>query len=841
MSEKDVGHDIEGLSQEPVDVIAAKIAEGAAPEGVDPAVIEQTTDEIVEAARKKYQAAFEEDAKDLQEKAEARQAELLKEGLEAIGAARQGPAAEAPKGPAQEAPKAASPEVHAPVDQRGDPGQAAEWNNILLGQMVWQLAVEQNRGIEGQKAVAKKLGKSAKDVLPLTTSNVVLSADVSKVVIDAYPDLAAKIWEASRLFPGREIAKQAELGEDVTKVMKQDEFDFLALTELHDAVFEVKGPSLVERLKAQKSAFDEAVDNDVPEKDRVSAGSKKEVALRAVKWGLLVASCATGGIVAKAGVKGISFLAENLAQNPKVQALAKTLGEQSIKFVSETFNIPEEKVRAKVDHAKGVAEAVSNSKWGMLGKAAAMVGLAVALGNIDFVHDAAVIVAEHAASAAHGVLEVAGATGEFVATGAGQIAHGAAVAAGATGEFVATGAGQILHGAGVAGEFVATGAGQILHGAAVAGEYVADAGSQVLHGAAVAAGAPGQFVAAGVGQIAHGVGVAGEFVATGAGQIAHGAAVAAVATGEFVATGAGQIAHGVGAAASFTGDVIVDAGHATVEAAGIVKDGVVDGANATVAAAVATKDFVVDAAHSAGTHTAAGFRDLANAVDPSAAVGEQVANVGNHADMSGLGETARSAAMDISQGSVPADHFGATSPDVPVASANQAPGVQAPVAATGSAPDVTATAAPAPGPTVHEVKMDENPSFIAKQFLNQNGGVATETQIQNLVHKMIADNPDVLGKNPNLIFEHQKLIIDAQPLDAPQVAATPVYHGPHHVPHPDAPHHAAPSSVAHDHGHKAAMNMLQTEALPNGTPAQVSKFLDLVTKQERVDDGLQIS
>ncbi|WP_338924126.1 hypothetical protein V0M98_38575 (plasmid) [Pseudomonas silesiensis] len=787
MSEKNVGHDIEGLSQEPVDVIAAKIGEGAAPEGVDPAVIAQTTDEIVEAARKKYQAAFEVDAKDLQEKAEARQAELLKEGLEAIGAARQGPAAEAPKGPAQEAPKAASPEVHPPVDQRGDPGQAAEWNNILLGQMVWQLAVEQNRGNEGQKAVAKKLGKSAKDVLPLTTSNVVLSADVSKVVIDAYPDLAAKIWEASRLFPGREIAKQAELGEDVTKVMKQDEFDFLALTELHDAVFEVKGPSLVERLKAQKPAFDEAVDNDVPEKDRVSAGSKKEVALRAVKWGLLVASCATGGIVAKAGVKGVSFLAENLAQNPKVQALAKTLGEQSIKFVSETFSIPEDKVRAKVEHAKGVAEAVSNSKWGMLGKAAAMVGLAVALGNIDFIHDAAVVVAEHTASAAHGVLEVA------------------SVAAGATGEFVAAGGSQILHGAAVAGEFVATGGGQILHGAAVAGEYVADAGSQVLHSAAVAAGAPGQFVAAGVG------------------QIVHGAAVAAAATGEFVATGAGQIAHGVAAAASATGDVIVDAGHATVEAAGIVKDGVVEGAHATVAAAAATKDFVVDAAHSAGTHTAEALRDVANAVDPSAAVTEQVASA---AERTG-------ADLGVS-------HVGGTSPVAMDAPATAAP-APAPAAATGPTPDAPATPTPAAGPTVHEVKLGDTAWGAAEAHLNANGGHATDTQIANLVNKMIEDNPDVLGKNPNLIFEHQKLIIDAPSLDAPQVAAAPVYNGPHHVPHPDAPHHAAPSSVAHDHGHKAAMNMLQTEALPNGTPAQVSKFLDLVTKQERVDDGLQIS
>jgi hypothetical protein len=56
----------------------------------------------------------------------------------------------------------------------------------------------------------------------------------------------------------------------------------------------------------------------------------------------------------------------------------------------------------------------------------------------------------------------------------------------------------------------------------------------------------------------------------------------------------------------------------------------------------------------------------------------------------------------------------------------------------------------------------------------------------------------------------------------------------------DAPHHAAPLDVVHEHVHKGAVEMLQSEALPNGTPAQVSKYFDLVTQRERVDDGFQI-
>lgn len=670
------------------------------------------------------------------------------------------------KAPEVQVTQVKAPEAQGPLDELGEVLEMQDASNIKIAQMVWKMALAKGRESEGIKAVSDKLGQKAKDILPLTLGNVALSADASKVVMDTYPDLTGVILEAAALNPGRNLMAQAGYDEATINKIPQDVLDHWAISDMHDASFETPGPNIVDRLKQHKATIFEALGNDHVQ--------------RSLKWAGLIVGCATGGIVAKVGVKGIAFLAEKLGENPKVVELAKTLEDKSIKFVSQTFKIDEAKVREKVEVAKGFAEQLSNSKWATAAKVAAMVGLGVALGNLDFVHDAAMTVAGHTASLAGAALD------------------GATVAADAIG-----------------------------HSAAVAGEYVATGGTQILHAAAEATGAPGQFVAAGVNQIVHGAAVAGEFVATGAGQILYGAAVAAGATGEFVATGAGQILHGAGVAAEFTGDVIVDAGHATVEAAGIVKDAVVEGA-------VATQQFAVDTVHSIASGTAEGLRVAADIADPS--IADHVASAADRAAVENAAKVADSFAptvndldTDVNVGLGAADDQAVQFPTDPV-------GSTAPDATAAPAPAPAPVSEPAPGPTVVEVKHGDSLWKIAERHLEANGGQASNTEIQNLVNRIYEDNKGVIGSNPNLIFDHQSLVIDHPSVDASPIAAGPVYHGPHHVPHP-----AVPTEVVHEHGHKAAVDMLQTEALPNGTPAQVSKYMDLITQRERVDDGPQIS
>jgi hypothetical protein len=139
---------------------------------------------------------------------------------------------------------------------------------------------------------------------------------------------------------------------------------------------------------------------------------------------------------------------------------------------------------------------------------------------------------------------------------------------------------------------------------------------------------------------------------------------------------------------------------------------------------------------------------------------------------------------------------------------------------------------------VYEVKHGDSLWKIAERHLDANGGHASNTEIQNLVNKIYEDNKALIGNNPNLIFDHQSLVIDHPAVTTSIPGVDPARLA---GVMSDAPHHAAPAPVVHEHAHKAAVDMLQTEALPNGTPAQVIKYMDLITQRERIDEGLQIS
>jgi len=626
MSEKTEVRDIEGLSGKPVTEIVAEIAASTPAPAVAEPEAGRTSQEIADAAYEKFNTLLLEDIAKIQEAADARRAQAREDALEPVKPAD--PVVEATQ-PTQ--PKEPKKEVQAPLDELGVPLEMEEASNIKIAQIVWHMALQKGREQEGLKAVADKLGKNAKDVLPLTMGNIALSADMSKTVLETYPDLTGLVWDAARSSPGNSLMEKAGYTKEEIKKIPHDVLDHWAISDVHDMVFQPEGPSLIERLKEHKATIKEALGNDHVQ--------------RSMKWAGLIIGCATGGIVAKVGVKGVTFLADKLAQNPKVQELAKTLEDKSIKFVSNTFKIDEAKVRERVEHAKGIAEEVSNSKWATAAKAAALVGLGVAMANLDFVHDAATMVAEQSVNLFHGATELASAGVEYA-----------------------------------------------------------------------------------------------------------GSAVEAT------------------------------------------KDFVVEGT-------VATKDFVVDSAHTAGSVTADGLRAFANVVDPS--VTEQVASGGVLAN------------GDVSTGAVDLT-TGATVPDAEAA--------------------VPVAAAPAPAaPAVHHV---------------------SNTEINNLVHQIYADNKGVIGNNPDLIFEHQKLtigstVVDVKPGDSLWKIAEQHLEAGNNLEAGHSVNAAAdvkPAVVVPAHPATPAVitppnvDMLKTEALPNGTPAQVEAYMNLVTQRDKgVDSGMEIS
>lgn len=390
---------VEELAGKPVEEAVQAIAD-AVPAPEAPAAEPtpgKTAEEIANEAAAKSQAEYDARMEEMIAGFKAKQEALLEEGLQHV----------------EDSKRKLNPPT--PLDELAEPMDMADATAIKTAQIVWLRALKKGTEDVGIKAVSDKLGKHSKDVLPLTLGNIALSAEMSKVVLEAYPEETKKAWVLAELESGKDLMVKAGYDEKTINKMPKEVLDHWAMSQVHDYHFETEGPSILDRLKSHKATIAEALGNDKVQ--------------RSLKWAGLIVGCATGGIVAKAGVTGISFLASKLAENPTVQGLAKTLEDKSVKFVSKTFNIDEAKVRAKVDKAKGVAETVSNSKWATVGKVAALVGLGVALGNIDFVKDAAHVVAENSATLLHSSVAAVTEVAHTTATVASEAAHSVGVAA----------------------------------------------------------------------------------------------------------------------------------------------------------------------------------------------------------------------------------------------------------------------------------------------------------------------------------------------------------------------------------------------------------------------------
>lgn len=286
--------------------------------------------------------------------------------------------------------RAIKPDEATPYDTYGEPLDLDVASDMRLAQIALQDEEVSKKFLE---RFVERVGKQhAATITPLAMSNpsLLLTEENIKDVKAVAPEFFTEAYSAKLQGEGKGLLENAGFSKDVIERLDPSFLRYMGATQQHEAAFPVEGLGVADRLKepSAKSMILDALAN-------------KNVQ-RSLKWAGLVVSCATGGIVVKAGMEGSKFLLGKLVQNENVRAFASKLEDRSIKFVSEKFNIDEKKIRQNVDQAKGVAERLSRNKWVALGTTAALVGVAFALGQIDMVHDAAQDVAGRFNELVHG-------------------------------------------------------------------------------------------------------------------------------------------------------------------------------------------------------------------------------------------------------------------------------------------------------------------------------------------------------------------------------------------------------------------------------------------------------
>jgi nucleoid-associated protein YgaU len=279
--------------------------------------------------------------------------------------------------------RAIKPEEGTPYDSYGEPLDLNVAADMRLAQIAMQDEEVSKKFLE---RFIKRIGpKHAAKITPLAMGNPSLL--LTEENINDVKEVAPKYWtpEYQELFRdmGEKLLQSAGFSKEIIDRLDPSFVHYMGVAQKHEDTFPVQGPGVADRLK------------DPSAKTMILDALANKNVQRSLKWAGLAIGCATGGIVIKAGMTGAKFLVSKLAENENVRAFSKKLENRAISFVSSTFKIDETKVRRSVDEAKGVAERLSRNKWVALGTAAAMVGVAVALGHIDFVHDAVQTVASN--------------------------------------------------------------------------------------------------------------------------------------------------------------------------------------------------------------------------------------------------------------------------------------------------------------------------------------------------------------------------------------------------------------------------------------------------------------
>jgi hypothetical protein len=290
--------------------------------------------------------------------------------------------------------RAIQPDGRTPYDSYGEPLDLDLAADMRLAQIALQDEETAKKFFE--KFVERVGKRNAPTITPLVMSNIslLLVPENLKDVKEVAPKYFSESYNLVMANNGKTLLESAGFSQDVISRLDDSFLRYMGATQRHERAFPVEGPALADRLK-EPSIKDSILD----------ALANKNVQ-RSLKWAGLIASCATGGIVVKAGMAGSKFLLGKLAENDHVKAFASKLESRSISFVSQTFGINESKLRKQVDQVKGKVQSVFNNKWVALAGSVALIGVAVGLGHIDVVHDAAQNVAGRFGELMHGGFEL---------------------------------------------------------------------------------------------------------------------------------------------------------------------------------------------------------------------------------------------------------------------------------------------------------------------------------------------------------------------------------------------------------------------------------------------------
>lgn len=289
--------------------------------------------------------------------------------------------------------RAIKPNEGVPFDTFGEPLDLDVAADMRLAQIALQ--DEETAKKFFAKFVDRVGKKNAATITPLAMGNVslLLTPDNLKDVKEVAPQYFTESYSQNLADSGKSLLEGAGFSQQVIDRLDASFLRNLGATQQHESAFPAEGPGVAERLKepSVKSMVLDALGN-------------KNVQ-RSLKWAGLIASCATGGIVVKAGMAGTKFLAGKLAENDNVKAFAAKLESNSISFVSEKLGLKEADVRKKVENIKGSVESVFKNKWVGLATGVAVMGIAIGLGHIDVVHDAAQNVAGRFGELTHGLAD----------------------------------------------------------------------------------------------------------------------------------------------------------------------------------------------------------------------------------------------------------------------------------------------------------------------------------------------------------------------------------------------------------------------------------------------------
>lgn len=290
--------------------------------------------------------------------------------------------------------RAIKPAEGIPYDTYGEPLSL----DIAADMRLAQIALQDEEA--AQKFYAKfveGVGKrNAATIMPLAMGNVslLLAPDNLKDVKEIAPKFFTESYSQHLHDSGKALLESAGFGPDVIDRLDPQFLRYMGATQQHESAFPIEGPGVADRLKepSVKSMVIDALGNQNVQ--------------RSLKWAGLIASCATGGIVVKAGMTGSKFLLGKLAENENVKTFASKLESSSIKFVAEKFNLDAVKIRKNVENTKDSIQSIFRNRWVGLATGIAVVGISVALGHIDAVHNVAQDVAGRFSELAHSGFEL---------------------------------------------------------------------------------------------------------------------------------------------------------------------------------------------------------------------------------------------------------------------------------------------------------------------------------------------------------------------------------------------------------------------------------------------------